>query len=430
MDYPRSVTDASPATDRDRFQRAVIAVAATANRFSAILMGTAMAVYVGRIGSPFHVGLVMTVFWLGLMVFSPVFGAIADVTGRRRFVLVSTSVVATLTVLPLTVAGGVWGPLALRGVYAVFVAAFLPVMLTIVSERGGREGRGRSLGFFNSARAVGFTAGQFFAGLLLGLVAPWVLYLIVAALTGVIAVAGLFVRDPTPAVDRDPTVEEVTAEVRRRLLPARTDRDHLRTNGLQWLYLAVFLRNATVLGTSSLLPIYLVAEIGVSEFVMGALLALNPAGQMVFMYLFGHVADLSGRKPLIVAGMGGGGIYALVMAGASIPGSALVGGVVAGIGLLLLAAAFSAETTGTYAFIGDIAPHERESELMGLHSTARGFGGAAGPAGIGLLATVWGYESSFVVASVLAFGATVLVARQLVESHGTQSDVAVPAPDD
>ena len=424
------VTDESPATGRERFQRGVIAVAATANRFSAILMGTAMAVYVGRIGSPFHVGLVMTVFWLGLMIFSPVFGAIADVTGRRRFVLVSTSVVATVTVLPLTVVGGVWGPLALRGLYAVFVAAFLPVMLTVVSERGGQEGRGRSLGFFNSARAVGFTAGQFFAGLLLGLVAPWALYLIVALLTGVIALAGLFVRDPTPTKDTTPTLEEVGAEVRRRLLPGRTDRDHLQTNGLQWLYLAVFLRNATVLGTSSLLPIYLVAEIGVSEFIMGVLLALNPAGQMVFMYLFGHVADLSGRKPLIVAGMGGGGIYALIMAGASIPGSALVGGVVSGLGLLLLAAAFSAETTGTYAFIGDIAPQERESELMGLHSTARGFGGAVGPAAIGLLATVWSYQSSFVVASLLAFGATVLVARQLVESHNDELIAGRATPED
>lgn len=416
--------------DRDRFQRSIIAVAATANRFSAILMGTAMAVYVGRIGSPFHVGLVMTVFWLGLMVFSPVFGAIADVTGRRRFVLVSTSVVATVTVFPLTVVEGVWGPLALRGLYAVFVAAFLPVMLTIVSERGGTEGRGRSLGFFNSARAVGFTAGQFFAGLLLGLVAPWALYLIVAVFTAVIAVAGLFVRDPTPTTDRAPTMDEVLAEVRRRLLPARTDRTHLQTNGLQWLYFAVFLRNATVLGTSSMLPIYLVAEIGVSEFIMGVLLALNPGGQMVFMYLFGHVADISGRKPLIVAGMGAGGVYALVMAAASIPGSAFLGGVVAGAGLVLLAAAFSAETTGTYAFIGDIAPHDRESELMGLHSTARGFGGAAGPAVIGLLATAWGYESSFVAASVLAFGATALVAHQLVESHDTDAPVGRATPED
>ena len=401
----------------ERAQRLAIGAAAAANKGRAILMGTAMAVYVGEVGSPFAVSLVMGVYWFGVMAFSPVAGAVADVTGRRRAVLVGTAVLSTLAILPLTVVDGVWGPLAARGVFAVFAAGFLPVMLAIVSERGGSTGRGQSLGFFNSTQAMGFTAAQFFAGVLLGTVEPAALYLIVAGISAVVVVAGVFVRDPTPPTPGDPTLREVGGEIKRRLLPASRDRDHLRSHGLRWLYVAVLLRNMTVLGTSSLLPVYLVSELGVSEFVMGTLLAINPAAQMAFMYLFGRVADDRGRKPLVVFGMAAAGVHALVMAAAVVPSALIWRVATAAAALFLLAGAFSAETTGTYAFIGDVAPDHRESELMGLHSTARGIGGMFGPALIGAAATVTSYETAFAGGSLLAFAAAAVVTGLLVESR-------------
>jgi MFS family permease len=415
---------------RERTQRIIIGIAAAANRCRGILMGTAMAVYIGRVGTPFEVSLVFTVYWFGLMAFSPVAGAVADVTGRRRAVLVGTALLSTLAVLPLTVVDGVAGPLAFRGLFAVFAAGFLPVMLAIVSERGGETGRGQSLGYFNSLQAVGFTAAQLLAGALLGLVAPWALYLFVAGVSAIVVAATAFVRDPTPPADGSATLSEITSEVRHRLFPARGDREHLRKNGLRSLYVAVLVRNMTVLGISSLLPVYLLSEVGVSEFVMGALLAINPAAQMAFMYLFGRVADGWGRKPLIVAGMAGAGAHALVMATAVFPGTIPLRAAVAAGGLFLLAAAFSAETTGTYAFIGDVAPTARESELMGLHSTARGFGGMAGPPIVGVVATVTTFETAFAAASLLAFGGTALVGWRLVESYRGPGAPKTVAPED
>ena len=414
----------------ERLQRLAIGVAAAANKGRAVLMGTAMAVYIGRVGTPFEVSLVFTVYWFGLMAFSPVAGAVADVTGRRRAVLVGTALLSTVAILPLAVVDGVWAPLAFRGLFAVFAAGFLPVMLTVVSERGGSTGRGQSLGYFNSMQAVGFMGAQFFAGVLLGLVAPWALYLFVAGVSAVVFVAVMFVSDPAPPSDTSATLSEVTSEVRHRLFPAQGNREHLRRNGLRSLYAAVLVRNMTVLGISSLLPVYLLSEVGVSEFLMGILLAINPAAQMAFMYLFGRVADGWGRKPLVVAGMAGAGVHALVMAAAVLPGTIPLRAVVAAGGLFVLAAAFSAETTGTYAFIGDIAPTARESELMGLHSTFRGFGGMVGPPLIGLVATVTTFETAFAAASLLAFGGTALVAWRLVESYEGAGTRTTAAPED
>lgn len=65
-------------------QRAVTGVAGAAHIGAAIMMGTVMAVYVGRAASPFAVGLVSTAYFFGLVFFAPVWGAITDLTGRRR----------------------------------------------------------------------------------------------------------------------------------------------------------------------------------------------------------------------------------------------------------------------------------------------------------------------------------------------------------
>lgn len=431
-------------------QPAVIAVAG-ATRFAAgVLMGTGMAVYTGDVSSEFAVSAVVTAFFLGTMLFSPVWGAIADVTGRRRAVLIGTGVLATLSVLPLSVVGkagptvatpigrvgGVWVPIGLRALYAAFAAGFPPVMLTVVSERGGATGRGRSLGFFNSARAVGFAGGQLVVGALLGVLLPSSLYLVIAGVSLVSTLAVAFVVDPAPDPPGDPSLGDVASEVRHRLLPAVEDRGHLRTNGLRWLYVALALRNMTVLGTTSLLPVYLtnaeaMGGLGVTEFTMGAILALNPAGQAVAMYLFGRVADANGRKPLVVVGMAGSGAFALVAAAASTPGTVLAGVTVpggdlaqiglAGLALVVLAASFSAMTTGALAFIGDVAPADRESELMGLRSTAKGVGGVFGPPLFGAVATVTTTGTTFALGSTLAFAAAALVGVGLSESRPAAS---------
>jgi MFS family permease len=411
-------------------ERLVVATAA-ATRFAAgIVMGTGLAYYVGKGGgSDLAVGAVSTAYFLGMMLFAPFWGAVADVTGRRRAVLVATGLGATLSALPLLVADGTWLPVGIRGLYAVFAAGFPPVMLAIASARGGDAGRGRSLGFYNSARGVGFAGGQLAVGALLGLVAPDELYFAIAALSLASTLAAALVADPVPSPTGAPSLGEILAEVRGRLLPAVEDRAHLRRNGLRWLYVALALRNVTVIGVFALLPVYLPGRLGFSEFEMGALLALNPAAQVAFMYLFGRVADARGRTSLITLGIAGSAGFAIVAAGATLPGSHAGRLAVAAAAFLLIAASFSAMTTGALAFIGDVAPPDRESELMGLRSTAKGIGGVAGPILVGGIATVSNYEIAFAAASALAVVATALAASALVEPRRMRASAVAPGDD-
>lgn len=425
----------------DGRQRLVIAVSGATRFMAGILMGTGMAVYVGDAGgSAFAVSMVLTAYFVGMTVFAPVWGAIADVTGRRRAVMVVTGTLASLVILPMAAigeigpslsfggltVGGVWVPIAFRGLYAVFAVGFIPVMLSVVSARGGADGRGRSLGFFNSARAVGFSGGQLAVGALLGILVPSSLYLLIAGVSLVSTVMAVLVVDPTPSPATQPTARDVATEVRTRLLPAVGDRAHLRTNGLRWLYVALALRNMTVLGVMSLMPVYLTGPVGVTTAVMGILLAINPTAQVVFMYLFGRVADRAGRTLPIVVGIAGSGVFAVVVALVPFPESALVRLLVAGTAFVVIAAAFSAMTTGALAFIGDVAPPERESELMGLRSTAKGVGGILGPPLIGTLATATSMQVAFAAGSALALGATALAAVGLTEPEHRSSETVTP----
>ncbi len=432
-------------SDGDR-QPWIIAVAAGLRFASGILMGTAMAVYVGEVGSEFAVSAVLTAYFLGMTLFAPLWGAVADVTGRRRAVIVVTGLLATAAVLPLVAVGkagpgvavplvgltldGVWVPVGLRAVYAAFAVGFAPVMLAVVSERGGAEGRGRSLGFFNSARAVGFSGGQLAVGALLGwLLAPQ-LYTLIAVVSLVATVFAALVVDPTPRTGSGFSVREVFGELRRRLLPASEDREHLRTSGLRWLYVALALRNMTVLGVMSLMPVYLTGPVGVSAVLMGVILAINPAGQAVFMLVFGRIADASGRRPLVVGGMAGSGLFGILAGLASLPAGSPVRIVVAVVAFVTIAASFSAMTTGALAFIGDVAPTERESELMGLRSTAKGVGGVLGPPLLGGVATVAGMRTAFLGGSVLALAAALLAAVALTETRPAgERPAGVPSDD-
>jgi MFS family permease len=169
------------------------------------------------------------------------------------------------------------------------------------------------------------------------------------------------------------------------------------------------------------MPFYLTDVLGLPEPVMGAVLALNPALQSLLMSRFGGVADAVGRKPLITAGMAGSGAFAVVIAAATVStGGPAVSAAVVGAGYVVLAAAFSSMWTGTVAFVGDVAPVERESELMGLLETARSLGGVVGPPVIGVAATVAGFAPAFVAGSVLAFAASGFVAASLEESRPTR----------
>lgn len=401
-------------------QQVALSVSGAVQIGALILMGTVVAVYVGERATPFAVSMAASVYALSKILFAPVWGAVADITGRRRAVLLLVAALGTVASLPFLVVEDPWGVIALRGLYGVFTAGLFPVLLSLVSARGDESDRGRAIGSFNSVRSVGFALAQLLAGALLGMLASRGVFAVIVALNVVMTLSILTLADPTPTPSRSPTIGEVAGEVRKRLLPATGDRAHLTTNGLHWLYVALMLRHMTWTGIYSVLPVYFLVAVGTTEWEMGVLLALAPAGEIVGMLLIGRLTDAVGRKPVITYGLVGHVGMAVMLAVASTQPVPLVGKLVAGGGLLLKAAAFSALFVGSVAFISDVAD-ERESELMGIRTAAMSVGGVFGPPLVGATATVLDYRTAFLGAGVLSLIGALCTARYLVESQSVDA---------
>lgn len=399
-------------------QRATVGLAGVARAASGGMLATALVVYVGRLGSPIAVGMLATTFFLSMIVFPPLWGALGDLVGRRR-TLLYVSGLLTLAMLPFVLARSVWEFVGLRGVYAAFAVGFAPLMLAVVNEMGGRAHRGRSSGFFSSSLAGGDVGGQVLVGFLLGAVAPSELYLIVAAISFAGTVVLVAVEEPNATAGDAPALEELPAAIRARLPFDAAQRRALRETGLTGLYVGVALRHFTVKGVASFVPIYLLVRIGLSAVTMGLLLALTSAVQVGFMALSGRLADAGSRKRLVALGAVSSGAYALLLAAATVPNAGAVRVGVIGAGLVLMAAGFAAIEIGTISLIGDAVPASRESAFLGLQSTMAGIGGVAGPAVVGVAAALVGYELAFALVSGSAFCAAALVQRTVAEPERT-----------
>ena len=396
-------------------RKVVIGLAGAAHTAGGGMLATALVVYVGREGSALAVSLLATAFFASSMVFSPLWGAAGDLLGRRRDLLLGLSACTSLVTFGFLFVDGVPGLVGLRGLRSVFAVAFGPLMLSIVRALVGEASRGRSIGFVSSTSAVGDVGAQLSVGVLLGVLLPSSLFLVVGLLSLLATALLVFLDDPNEASGPPPSLRELAANARTRLIPDAAERARLRRSGLMWLYVGIALRHTAIQGVGILVPIYLVGRIGLPPALMGGLLAIGPAAQIGFMPFFGRLADRGERKRLVVGGILLSSVYTLVLAGAVLPATVPVRAVVAAGGFVTIAAGFSAMEVGTVSMIGDSVPSSRESSFVGLRSTAAGAGGVLGPTVVGATATVVGFETAFAIASLLAFAAALLVTVRVEE---------------
>ncbi len=383
------------------------------------MLGTALVVYIGRDGSPFAVSMLATVFFLSSMIFSPLWGAVGDLLGRRRALLLVLSGFTSLVTFGFLLIDGVWGLVWLRGLRSVFAVAFGPLILSIVRSLVGQSQKGRSMGFVSSSSAIGDVCAQLSVGVLLGVLVPSSLFLVVGLLSLLTTVLLVFLDDPVAPTRPRPSVRDLVGNMHARLLPDSSERARIRRTNLTWLYVGISLRHIAIKGIGILVPIYLVGRLGLPLVVMGVVLAIGPAAQIGFMPLFGRLADRGERKRLVVGGIILSAVYTLVLAGAALPRSLPMRAAVAAVAFVVIAAGFSAMDVGTVSVIGDSVPSSHEAAFVGLRSTAAGVGGILGPSILGITATVVGFETAFALASVFAFAAAFLITVELEEPKAT-----------
>lgn len=160
---------------------------------------------------------------------------------------------------------------------------------------------------------------------------------------------------------------------------------------------------SSYLGISILAPVLppLMRELGLSELQGGLILTGSSIMWVIFSPWWGRRSDLSGRKPVMLLGLGG---YALGVAIFAIVTQAGLDGVIAGatVTWLLLVGArlivgvlFSAAGPAAQAWVADLSSGRQRTQAMGILASADGLATILGPAlaalvvGFGLAAPIW-----------------------------------------
>jgi len=316
-------------------------------------------------------------------------GRLADRVGRRRLLLLGWTLALPVGPL-LAVAPGWW--LVVLANLLLGAAQGLAWSMTVVMkiDLAGPVRRGLALGLNESLGYMGVAVAAFATGALAASFAPltvvWVGALALA-ITGA-AVTVLFVRDTGAHVAHEARAGHVVAPAGRVLRTCEQ---------------AGFVNNLNDALAWGLAPLYLVAH-GASVGEVGLVAALYPGVWGVCQLGTGWLSDLTGRKPLIVAGMlVQAASLVLLVAGGGRVSVALAAAAGLGLGTALVYPTL-------IAAVSDAVSPRRRAAAVGRYRFWRDLGLVGGALTAGVVADRLGDDAAIVVVAMLTAGSGLVVA--------------------
>ena len=325
-------------------------------------------------------------------------GALSDLLGRRRVMLLGAVFFAVPPfIYPIVEDAGAL--LVLRFVHGFATAIFAPVASAYVAGLG-EAARGARLGWFSSANDLGATAGPLIGGLILYATASFAASYLLVGVLGVLAfgIALLVPETETKITPAESSLAARAAEFRDGL------RDVLSTPAV---LIAAAVEATMYLGFGAFLgflPLY-ARTVGLNDGAIAVVLAVQLTIALLAKPLTGNLSDRLGRKPVIVLGL-----FASAAALPLIFRMTSFAGLVAVVPLLGLGVA--AVTPATNALIADLVAARRLGTGMGVFGTIWDIGEAAGPILAGILIGQIAYQPAFdVIAAITAAVAVAFAVR-------------------
>jgi MFS family permease len=324
-------------------------------------------------------------------------GALSDLFGRRRLLVIGALVFATLPFTYLAVSTLAWLVL-LRFLHGSATAIFGPVASASLSDIAPAARRGTWLGTYSTAQGTGQALGPVIAG-----------YLIAAgrfdlafAVSGVIGLCAPLIvgtwREAPSGVLPHPSWHAF----RRGVTEVLGDRLVLVTSTAQ---AAQFVLNGML---NAFLPLYGREVLNLSGSELGWLFGLQTVTTLLVRPAMGLLSDRVGRRAVIAVGLTicSGAVFALSVA-SSLSTVIIV--------ILTYAAGVAVTTAATSAFITDITRRARYGAAHGVFGTIYDVGDALGPISAGVLVAALGYAPMFrvmaAVAAAMAIAFAIATAR-------------------
>lgn len=360
--------------------------------------------------TPELIGLVVAASTVTGVIFKLPAGALSDIIGRRKVMLLGAVFFAVPPFLyPVVQNAGAL--LALRFVHGFATAIFSPVASAYVAGLGD-AGRGTRLGWFSSANDFGATAGPLMGGLVLFATSSFAVSYLLAGLLGVL-VLGLTLLVPEMEAKKlaaESSLAERAIELRDGLRDVVTTRAVLIAAAAE---ATMYLGFGAFLG---FLPLY-ARSAGLDDAHIAMILALQLTIVVLAKPLTGNLSDRLGRKPVIVLGLlASSAALPLIFRATSFPGLMMI--------VPLLGLGVAAVTPATNAVIADLVAARRLGTGMGVFGTIWDMGEAAGPILAGILIGQIDYTPAFdVIAAAIAFVALTFAARvRLAPQPGASAD--------
>jgi MFS transporter, DHA1 family, multidrug resistance protein len=348
-------------------------------------------------------GAIASVNFLLAAIFSPIWGGIADRTGRKAMVVRSCAAIAIFTAVMGFVqnVGELFAARACMGVFSGFSAAAIAMVGTQVPE----ESLGFSLGWMTTGQLIGGLIGPLFGGVLADRMGD---YRDVFFATSGVALAATLV---TLIFAREHFKPNQPAAKRARFWESL--REIALHRQLAPMFVVVLLAQVVAFGVQPIVPLFVRALVGnVSWLATAAGLAFAVTGlaDLVASPFLGKRSDRIGyRRVLLIALVG---VACFTIPQAFVKG---IGAFIAlrfGVGLFLGGVLPTAN-----ALIGRMFSIDRRGQVFGITSSATFLGMFLGPLLGGTIAARFGFPAVFIVIGALALGNFAWVAFSVRSPH-------------
>jgi DHA1 family multidrug resistance protein-like MFS transporter len=334
---------------------------------------------------PSLVGFVMGASTLtGIFVKLPA-GALSDVLGRRRLLLVGALVFASMPFTYLAVSTLAL-LIVLRFLHGSATAIFGPVASASLSDVAPPASRGTWLSMYSTAQGAGQALGPVFAGYLIAAGRFDVAFVT----AGAIGLGVPFIVAGWRAAPAKTPSHGSWHEFKRGVMEVARDRLVLATSGAQ---AAQFVLNGTL---NAFLPLYGREVLGLTATQLGWLFGVQTLTTLAVRPAIGLLSDRAGRRWVIVTG--------LTICSLAVFSLSLATNATAVVGVVIVYAAGVATTTAaTSAYITDVTRRARYGAAHGVFGTIYDVGDALGPIVAGVLVVAVGYGRMFQIMAAVAF---------------------------
>ncbi|WP_027366425.1 MFS transporter [Desulfocurvibacter africanus] len=369
------------------------------------------ALYLGA--GPEAIGLAVGISTVTGIFFKLPSGALSDVTGRRKTMLMGLFFFGFVPFAYLFITSYAM-LVAVRFFHGFATAVYGPVAMAVVADTAGSR-KGEMLSWFSSVGIIGGLLGAPVGGLILSMTsvspgeyAPWAFKLVygICAVTGLAAlVLGarmLLTEEKVEGAGFKARLDKFLSGIKE----VAGDRRVVITSSMEGL------QNMAMGALEAFLPIYAVTVAGLTAFEAGLLWAAQIVVTMLSKPIMGRVSDRFGRKPLIVSGL-----LACAVSFAAIPlltgfWPLLAAALVFGLGEAFV-------TSSSAAMVADMCRAGQYGTAMGVFGTIFDVGHASGPILSGILLGAFGYFPAFLTMSLVLVAAAPLFALAVREENAS-----------